>query len=54
MTCPQDQDGALVVEWIGFPSGPGGEWWLQCPACGAQNFLLDREGRTRPDGEYGQ
>jgi hypothetical protein len=40
--CPQNGDDFLAVEWIPFENSTGGEWWLHCPACGAQNFPLVR------------
>ena len=42
--CPQNGDDFLVVEWIPFeiPGYPGGQWWLHCPTCGEENFMLVR------------
>lgn len=41
--CPKNQDDYMKVEWIPFKSGVGGEWWVHCPTCKAENFLLQRE-----------
>jgi len=40
--CPVNVDADLDVEWIPFKNGPGGEYWLHCPECGAQTFALFR------------
>ena len=40
--CPQNQDDILLVEWLPFSSGEGGEWWLHCPTCKAGEFALVR------------
>jgi hypothetical protein len=40
--CPQNQDDILLVEWLPFSSGEGGEWWFHCPTCKAENFALVR------------
>jgi hypothetical protein len=41
--CPKNQDDYMKVEWLPFKSGIGGEWWVHCPTCKAENFLLQRE-----------
>ena len=40
--CPQNQDGYLEIQWVPFENGPGGEYWLRCPLCGAHNEVLIR------------
>jgi hypothetical protein len=41
--CPQNQDDIVKVEWLPFRSGVGGEWWVHCPTCKVESFILDRE-----------
>ena len=40
--CPVNTDGVLEVDWIPFTAAPGGEYRLECPVCGARNFVLIR------------
>jgi hypothetical protein len=49
--CAQNGDDFLVVEWIPFkrPGAAGGEWWLHCPACGAETFGLTYEDPNASD-----
>ncbi len=42
LLCPEHGDDNLLVQWIPFESETGGEYWLHCPCCGAQNFILKR------------
>lgn len=43
LSCPVRHDGYLVVRWIPFQVGGGGEYQMRCPECGAENFLLVRD-----------
>jgi hypothetical protein len=43
LLCPVRRDGYLVIRWIPFTGGGGGEYQVRCPECGAENFLLMRD-----------
>jgi hypothetical protein len=40
--CPKNQDDILLADWLPFGSGTGGEWWLRCPTCKSEVFILNR------------
>jgi formate dehydrogenase maturation protein FdhE len=35
VACPVCHAGNVAGDWVAFKSGAGGEWVLQCDACGA-------------------
>jgi hypothetical protein len=40
--CPIRNDDVLDVTWIPFDGTVGGQFWLRCPSCQAENYILKR------------
>lgn len=48
--CPIRDDDYLDVRWIPFDGTVGGQFWLRCPSCRAENYILKRLRTVPPTG----
>jgi hypothetical protein len=44
LRCPVCDNDTLEAEWLPFADNRGGEFRLRCHTCGAENFVLKRQG----------
>lgn len=50
LRCPERDDDLLLVDWLPAEKYARGEYWVRCPGCGAETYILKTVGSEDAEG----